>query len=171
MVVSAWAPGNAQTSKLPPCHCMFVLNVQNTTSSPRGGQRLCLHLTQRSCDVALGVPYNLASYALLLHLFARFAGPESGITPGIFGHSLVDAHIYTKKPDGAKAEFDHVPGLMEQCGRRPRALPTLHIDPQIRTLADVEALMAPGIPTEDVMKLFVLENYNPYPAIPFKVAV
>jgi thymidylate synthase len=165
MVVSAWAPGNAQTSKLPPCHCLFMFNVQNETHGLKPRQRLCLHLTQRSCDVALGVPYNLASYALLLHLFARF----SGIEPGIFGHTLVDAHVYTAKPDGSKAEFDHVPGLKEQIGREPRKLPRLVIDSNIKDLADVDRLMR--MTTEEVMAHFVLEGYDPHPAITFKVAV
>ena len=230
LVVSAWAPGNAQTSKLPPCHCLFILNVQNEdpletfvrAKTPLGNdmvsrdtadtilqhflsdserrevlkrqllnpdmnarftdedreylrtidqepmtKRLCLHLTQRSCDVALGVPYNIASYGLLLHLYARF----TGIEPGIFAHSLVDAHIYTSKPDGSMAEFDHVPGLREQLTRTPRPLPKLVISDTIKTIADIEALMAPEVTTEQIMSLFVLEGYDPHPAIPFRVAV
>lgn len=189
MVVSAWAPGNAQTSKLPPCHCMFMFNVQNVPGSePALGiglspeaslkdyrekeaksyeQRLCLHLTQRSCDVALGVPYNIASYALLLCLFSHL----TGIKPGIFAHTLVDAHIYTSKPDGSKYEFDHVPGLQEQVKRAPRLLPRLTIDPSIRELADIEALMAPGVSTEEILQKFRLEGYDPHPSIPFRVAV
>jgi len=182
MVVSAWAPGNAQTSKLPPCHAMFVLNVQNEESCCYGAiafgqheggcdrrptQRLCLHLTQRSCDVALGVPYNIAGYALLLELFSRF----SGIQAGIFAHSLIDAHIYTSKPDGSMSEYDHVPGLREQLTRTPRPLPRLIIDDSIRTLEDVEACLDPSVSTEHLLKLFRLEGYDPYPAIPFKVAV
>jgi len=178
MVVSAWAPGNAQTSKLPPCHCLFMFNVQNETrkqpnwDSPTGAdewqvKRLCLHLTQRSCDVALGVPYNIASYALLLSLFSHF----SGIEPGIFGHTLVDAHIYTKKPDGSMAEFDHMPGLIEQIAREPRKLPRLTISPEIKTLADIERLMGPEVTTDEVMKHFVLDGYDPHPAIAFRVAV
>lgn len=218
MVVSAWAPGNAQTSKLPPCHCLFMFNVQNDTKVtmvhyghnlgqdaacgapsnnvlPHGEgmkqgmvwcskcqdliprlqnppkredpKRLCLHLTQRSCDVALGVPYNIASYALLLQLFSQF----SGIEPGIFAHTLVDAHIYTAKDDGSMAEFDHMPGLNEQLGRVPRKLPKLIIDPSLRDLKDIEALMDPKLTTDEVMKHFILEGYEPYPAINFKVAV
>jgi thymidylate synthase len=230
-VVSAWAPGNAQTSKLPPCHSLFVLNVQNDSprtrvvhygtndgstpvcsisgydcdrdlacaqklapgqkwchncqralqkihgpqhfqnppgsddESPR--QRLCLHLTQRSADVALGVPYNIASYALLMHLISRF----TGIEPGIFGHTLIDAHVYTKKPDGSMSEYDHVPGLVQQLVRDPRPLPTLTIDESIKTLADVERLMGPEVTTDEIMALFKLEGYDPHPAINFKVAV
>jgi len=173
MVVSAWAPENAQTSKLPPCHCLFMFNVQNELR-PTGHvmdtyahQRLCLHLTQRSCDVFLGVPYNIASYALLLHLFSRF----SGIEPGIFAHSLVDAHVYTAKPDGSMAEYDHIPALREQISREPRPLPKLVISPEINGLRDIEQLMAPEVTTEEVMRHFVLEGYNPWPALTGKVAV
>lgn len=184
LVVSAWAPGNAQTSKLPPCHSIFMLNVQNEHQVAVGSgltpeqseadyqqksfkQRLCLHLTQRSCDIALGVPYNIASYSLLLHLFSRF----TGIEPGIFGHSLVDAHIYTKKADGSMAEFDHVPGLVQQITREPRPLPKLIISDEIKTLSDVEALMHESVSTAEVMKHFVLEGYDPHPKLDFKVAV
>lgn len=183
MVVSAWAPGNAQTSKLPPCHSIFMLNVQNRNIVhyvPEEGrtdrlvpsvvgtkQRVCLHLTQRSADVLLGVPYNIASYALLLSLFSRF----SGIEPGIFGHTLVDAHVYTSKPDGSMAEYDHVPVLKEQLTRKPKDLPKLIISDQIKTLSDVEALMHPSVTTEEVMKHFVLEGYDPWPALSGKVAV
>lgn len=207
MIVSAWAPGNAQTSKLPPCHCLFMFNVQNeprplehfvgedlkraasketvgevlsrtsrddldrhfsvTVPNYPAVRRLCLHLTQRSADVGLGVGYNIASYALLIHLFSRF----SGIEPGIFGHALVDAHIYTAKPDGSKAEYDHVPALKEQLTREPRPLPKLIISDQIKDLTDIEALMDPTISTEEVMKHFVLEGYTPWPALSMKVAV
>lgn len=162
LVVSAWAPGNAQTSKLPPCHCLFVFNVQVGTD---GAPRLCLHLTQRSADVALGVPYNIAGYALLLELFARF----SGLRPGIFAHTLIDAHVYTKKPDGQMAEYDHVPGLVTQLERAPRARPRLAISPALRDLSDVKPLL--DADTETVLSHFVLEGYAPHPPITFKVAV
>jgi thymidylate synthase len=188
IVVSAWAPGNAQTSKLPPCHIVFVFNVQNlpekcTACEGKGvvlgveacrrcrgsgaieHQRLCLHLTQRSCDIALGVPYNIATYALLLELISRF----TGIKPGIFAHTLVDAHAYTCKPDGSMADMDHVPGLREQLTRKPRPLPRLGIDEGIVDLADVHKLL--DLDTEGVMDHFRLEGYNPHPAIKFKVAV
>jgi len=242
MVVSAWAPGNAQTSKLPPCHCLYVFNVQmdepgygedpwEAVASSHCGtehlgvvwaksqneayekalakfgpqpegmpdgesidalvvrkpmahneeryrkergdkpkdpvKKLCLHLTQRSCDIALGVPYNLAGYAFLLQLFAQM----SGIEVGTFGHTLIDAHIYTAKPDGTKAEFDHVPGLRQQLQREPKALPKLIIDPAIKDLTDIEALMDPKVTTEEIMSHFTLEGYEPHPAINFKVAV
>jgi len=162
LVVVAWAPGNAQTSDLPPCHLLFVLNVQ---LDERGEPMLCLHLTQRSADVALGVPYNIAGYALLLELFARFAG----LPVGILAHTLVDAHVYTAKADGSMAEYDHVPGLTRQLEREPRALPRLVIDPAIRRLEDLTPLLQADTPT--IMKHFVLTGYDPHPPIAFKVAV
>jgi thymidylate synthase len=162
LVVSAWAPGNAQTSRLPPCHLLFAFNVQLDAS---GDPLLCLHLTQRSADVALGVPYNIAGYALLLELFSRF----TGIRAGIFGHTLVDAHVYTAKPDGSMAEYDHVPGLRTQLAREPRPLPSLTIDPSIRSLDDLKPLLEAD--TDTVMKHFVLRGYDPHPPISFKVAV
>ena len=161
LVVSAWAPGNAQTSNLPPCHCFFVFNVQNEDDGPR----LNLHLTQRSNDIALGIPYNIAGYSFLLSLFSHF----TGIRRGVFAQTLVDAHIYTAKADGSMAEYDHVPGLREQLSRSPRKLPTLRISDDIRSLEDIEALLNED--TDTVMKHFVLEGYDPYPAISFKVAV
>lgn len=162
LVVTAWAPGNAQTSALPPCHCMFILNVQNDED---GEPRLNLHLTQRSNDIALGIPYNIAGYSFLAELFAHF----TGIRSGIFAQTLVDAHIYTAKPDGSMAEYDHVPGLREQLSRSPRKLPRLHISPDVRSLDDIEALL--NEETDTVMSHFELEGYDPHPAIPFKVAV
>ena len=217
LVVSAWAPGNAQTSKLPPCHAMFVCNVQNVPVPLKKGvdvylkrdrtqlfrveevqndvvrvrdmhdephapvyradefdradsktwQRLCLHLTQRSCDIALGVPYNIAGYAFQLELL----GWLTGIQPGLFAHTLVDAHAYTSKPDGSMAEYDHVPGLQLQLEREPRPLPQLSIDSSIETLEDIERLIRDRPPVEQLLELFKLENYDPHPAIPFKVAV
>ena len=162
LVISAWAPGNAQTSKLPPCHALWILNVQNDRE---GRPTLNLHLTQRSADVALGVPYNVAGYALLLELFSRFLG----LRVGIFAHTLVDAHVYTCKPDGQMAEYDHVPGLRTQLERAPRPLPRLRIDPAIRSLADIRPLLEAD--TTTVMQHFVLEGYDPHPEIRFKVAV
>ena len=162
MLVSAWAPGNAQTSTLPPCHALWVVNVQLDES---GEQVLCLHLTQRSCDIALGVPYNIAGYAFMLELLSRF----SGIPASVFGHTLIDAHIYTAKEDGTKAEYDHIPGLKQQLERTPRSLPSLDIDSSIKSLADIEPLLS--LDTDEIMDKFKLHNYDPHPAITFKVAV
>ncbi len=162
MVVSAWAPGNAQRSALPPCHAFWVVNVQRDRA---GGERVCLHLTQRSCDVALGVPYNIAGYAFLLSLLAHMSGRR----PGILAHTLVDAHVYTAKADGSMAEYDHVPGLVEQLGREPRPLPRLTIDPAIRELDDIRDLLEAD--TDTLLDKFRLDGYAPHPAINFKVAV
>lgn len=162
MIVSAWAPGNAQTSALPPCHAMWVVNVQNDAA---GNPSVCLHLTQRSGDIALGVPYNIAGYAFLLELLSRF----SGIPAGIFAHTLVDAHIYTAKADGSMAEYDHVPGLQAQLTRETRALPTLEISPEITALDHIEPLLS--LDTDEIMSKFMLHNYDPHPGISFKVAV
>jgi len=165
LVISAWAPGNAQVSALPPCHCLYILNVQNSEDGDPSKRTLNLHLTQRSCDVALGLPYNIAGYAFLLHLFAQF----SGLQPGIFSHTLVDAHIYTDKQDSSQPEHDHVPGLQQQLTRPPRVLPSLAISPDLRSIDDVMDLLALDTPT--LMTYFEMKNYNPAPAIAFKVAV
>ena len=105
MVVTAWEPGNALGSKLPPCHYTFAFNVQQ--------DRLNCHLTQRSGDIALGIPFNLAAYALLTQILAQ----ETGFEPGLFSHTIVDAHIYV----------NHVDGLKEQLTRTPKPLPHLEI--------------------------------------------
>ena len=164
LIVSAWDAELATKSKLPPCHAFWVLNVQEG--------RLCLHLTQRSCDVALGLPYNIASYALLIHLLAKM----SGLEPGIFGHTLVDAHIYTSKPDGSMAEFNHVPGLMQQIQRVPLDLPTFRFgadelgqERSFEDLGDIEWLAEQE--TGTILKTLCLENYSNWGPIPFKAAV
>ncbi len=145
LVVTAWEPGNATTSKLPPCHYSFVFNVQ--------GHRLNCHLTQRSGDIALGIPFNLACYATLTQIIAQ----EVGLDVGYFSHTVVDAHIYTAGADSGLAEYDHVPGLREQLKRDPRSLPHLTI-----TKKPLHELKF-----ED----FKVEGYNPHPRIKFKVAV
>jgi thymidylate synthase len=139
---------------------------------PKLEQRLCLHLTQRSCDIALGVPYNIAGYAFLLHLMARF----TGLKPGIFAHTLVDAHAYTSKPEEepppeGKASHDHVPNLKMQLQREPRPLPQLEIADDIQSLDDVERLIEMDYCTEKIMEKFHLRGYDPHPPIKFKVAV
>lgn len=91
IVVQAWNPANATVSTLPPCHFTFVFNVQ--------GDTLNLHLTQRSADLALGVPFNVACYSLLLEIIAQ----ETGFTPGEFSHTLVDAHVYCG--DGERGDW------------------------------------------------------------------
>lgn len=164
LVISAWQPTNAQHSQLPPCHMLFIFNVQYTAD---GEPRLNLHLTQRSCDIALGVPYNIAGYSFLLELFSRF----TGIPAGLFGHTLVDAHVYTAKADGSMAEYDHVPGLRRQLERELRPLPRLEIASELVTLDDVMTLTRPDIDTAALLEKFKMVGYNPHPSINFKVAV
>jgi thymidylate synthase len=145
LVVTAWEPGNAIASRLPPCHYTFTFNVQ------RG--RLCCHLNQRSGDVALGIPFNLAAYSALTMMVAQ----EVGLEPGVFSHFIVDAHVYTASEDGGLAEYDHVPGLLEQLERAPRPLPELRI---ARKPLD-----------ELVFEDFDLVGYDPHPKVDFRVAV
>jgi thymidylate synthase len=135
MVVSAWHPANAAESKLPPCHYTFCLNVL--------GNKLSCHLTQRSCDIALGVPFNLACYSLLTMMLAK----EAGFAPGEFAHTLIDAHVYV----------NHIEGLKEQLNRAPRAPPRVEI-------ADKPF---DELKFEDI----ALKDYDPLPAIKFEVAV
>jgi thymidylate synthase len=145
LVVTAWEPGNATASKLPPCHYTFAFNVL------RG--RLNCHLNQRSGDVALGIPFNLAAYSALTMMIAQ----EVGLEPGFFSHFIVDCHIYTASEDGGQAEYDHVPGLLEQLKRAPRPLPKLLIAKR---------------PVDDLkFEDFQLVGYDPHPKIDFKVAV
>lgn len=135
IVVSTWHPGLLGEMALPPCHLMYIFNVQNG--------RLNCHLTQRSGDIALGIPFNLACYSALTMAIAQ----EVGLEPGIFAHTIVDAHIYE----------NHVEGLKEQLTRSPRALPTLKIANK---------------PVDELtFDDFVLENYDPDPVIRFEVAV
>lgn len=102
LVVNAWHPANAGNSLLPPCHYTFVFNVQ--------GGRLNLHLTQRSADLALGVPFNIACYSLLLTIVAQKAGFE----PGVFSHQLVDAHVYCGTGERGRWYEDHLDELQNR---------------------------------------------------------
>jgi thymidylate synthase len=178
IVVNAWHPANAAVSTLPPCHYTFVFNVQ--------GDRLNTHLTQRSGDIALGIPFNIAAYSLLTHIVAQ----RTGFEVGKFSHTVVDAHAYCG--EGARGEWyeqnrtalrermgavedraeygdvkawiedeapaepgtenaDHVPNLLEQLTREPRARPTIDVaDKPIDELAfdDIELReydSAPGL--------------------------
>ncbi len=152
LVVTAWEPGNAEKSKLPPCHYTFAFNVSADAENGRP-RRLNCHLTQRSGDIALGIPFNLACYATLTQILAQ----EVGLEVGQFAHTIVDAHIYCADSDSAMAAYDHVAGLRGQLGRAPRALPKLTIAKKpMRELK-----------FED----FKVEGYDPHPAIAFKVAV
>lgn len=145
MVVSAWEPGNAEPSRLPPCHFSFVFNVQE--------DKLCCHLTQRSGDIALGIPFNLAAYAALTQMIAQ----EVGLGLGWFSHTIVDAHIYYAEPGSPMQEYDHARGLREQLKREPRPLPKL--------------VIAKKPFNELKFEDFQLVGYHPHPKIKFKVAV
>ena len=147
LVVSAWHPANAAISKLPPCHYSFVFNVQ--PASDGGPDLLHCHLSQRSADLALGVPFNLACYSLLTQVVASIVG----LRPGTFAHTLIDAHVYV----------NHLDGLKEQLTREPLPLPRLEI-----------AAHADGTPKElDELRFedFTLVGYQSHPAIKFPVAV
>lgn len=135
IVVSTWHPGLLDEMALPPCHIMYIFNVSN-------GKLNC-HLTQRSGDIALGIPFNLACYSALTMAIAQ----EVGLEPGTFAHTIVDAHIYV----------NHVDGLKEQLKRTPRTLPTLEIAKK---------------PIDELtFDDFKLHGYDPDPVIKFEVAV
>lgn len=102
LVINAWHPANAAVSTLPPCHYTFVFNVQ--------GDRLNVHLTQRSGDIALGIPFNLAAYSLLTHAVAN----QTGFEVGTFGHTIVDAHIYCGTDDRGEWYAENHAALRER---------------------------------------------------------
>ncbi len=115
LVISAWHPANATVSKLPPCHYSFAFNVNN-------GKLNC-HLTQRSGDIALGIPFNLGAYSLLTQIIAQDANLELGE----FAHTIIDAHIYHAEKGSAMEKYDHLEGLKLQLQREPLPLPKLKI--------------------------------------------
>jgi thymidylate synthase len=135
IIVSAWNVSDIDRMALPPCHAFFQFYVASG--------RLDMQMYQRSADMALGVPFNIASYALLLQMFAQ----ETGLVPGILTHTLGDAHIY----------LNHVEGLKVQLARKPHPLPTVRI--ARKPFFDLAF--------ED----FTLENYVHEPFIKFPVAV
>lgn len=145
MVVSAWEPGNAIRSKLPPCHYTFAFHAANG--------RLNCHLCQRSGDMALGIPFNMAAYAALTQMIAQ----EVGMQVGRFAHTIVDAHIYVAKPGAATQDHDHLEGLKQQLTREPYPLPKL--------------LIAPKPFDELRFEDFELVGYRCHDPIRFKVAV
>jgi thymidylate synthase len=136
-VVSAWNVADLDRMALTPCHALFQFYVAQG--------RLSCQLYQRSADVFLGVPFNIASYALLTHMVAQVTGLE----PGEFVHTLGDAHLYRNHLDQAR----------EQLGREPRQLPRLWLDPACRDIDDFEI--------ESVR----IDGYDPHPAIKAPIAV
>ncbi|MGE5500034.1 MAG: thymidylate synthase, partial [Syntrophothermus sp.] len=145
LIVTAWEPGNAIKSKLPPCHYTYAFNVS-------AGKLNC-HLTQRSGDIALGIPFNLAAYSLLTQIIAQ----ETDLKPGFFAHTIVDAHIYVADKGSSLEKYDHLEGLKEQLKRDPLPLPELKIAKK-----PIDQLKF-----ED----FELLNYNHHERIKFEVAV
>jgi thymidylate synthase len=137
MMVSAWNVADIPRMALAPCHALFQFYV--------AGGRLSCQLYQRSADLFLGVPFNIASYALLTLMLAQTAGLE----PGEFVHTFGDAHIY----------LNHLDQVRLQLAREPRPLPTMHLNPEVRSPFDFRF--------ED----FRLEGYDPHPHIPAPVAV
>lgn len=137
MLVCAWNPGEVDKMALPPCHCLFQFYVAEG--------RLSCQLYQRSADTFLGVPFNIASYALLTMMIAQVCG----LQPGEFIHTTGDTHIY----------LNHFEQVKEQLSRSPRALPKMILNPEVKSIFDFKY--------ED----FKLEDYNPYPAIKAPVAV
>ncbi|NCT67142.1 MAG: thymidylate synthase [Rhodanobacteraceae bacterium] len=137
LVVSAWNVADLPAMALQPCHTLFQFYVANG--------RLSCQLYQRSGDIFLGVPFNIASYALLTHMVAQV----TGLQPGDFVHTLGDAHLYS----------NHFGQAREQLAREPRPLPRLLLNPAVRSLFDFRY--------EDV----AIEGYTPHPAIKAPVAV
>ncbi|WP_150427200.1 thymidylate synthase [Dechloromonas sp. CZR5] len=136
-IVSAWNPGDVDNMALPPCHCLFQFYVANG--------KLSCQLYQRSADIFLGVPFNIASYALFTLMLAQVCGYQ----PGEFVHTFGDAHLYSNHFEQARL----------QLGREPRPLPTMWINPDVK---DIFAFRF-----ED----FRLDGYDPHPHIAAPVAV
>jgi thymidylate synthase len=137
LIVSAWNVADVERMRLPPCHCLFQFYVAEG--------RLSLQLYQRSADIFLGVPFNIASYALLLQMVAQV----TGLKPGEFIHTLGDAHLY----------LNHVEQALAQLAREPRRLPRMRLNPEVRDIF--------GFRYED----FELVGYDPHPHIAAPVAV
>lgn len=137
IIVSAWNVADLDNMNLPPCHAFFQFYVADG--------RLSLQLYQRSADSFLGVPFNIASYALLLQMMAQV----TGLKAGDFVHTLGDTHIY----------LDHLEQVKLQLTRTPRPLPTMHINPDVKDIFDFKY--------DD----FHLEGYDPHPHIKGKVSV
>jgi thymidylate synthase len=142
LIVSAWNPADLPAMALAPCHCLFQFHVTETES---GTLRLSCQLYQRSGDVFLGVPFNIASYALLTHMIAH----TCGFQPDDFVHTFGDAHLYDTHRSQARLQLD----------RAPRPLPRLRFARPVTSIFDYRF--------EDI----IIEGYDPHPAIKAEVAV
>lgn len=141
LIVSAWNPAQVDFMALPPCHCLFQFHVEEIA----GERRLSCQLYQRSADVFLGVPFNIASYALLTHMVAQV----TGCVPGDFVHSFGDAHLY----------LNHMEQARTQLSREPKPLPRLALNPAVTSLFDFRF--------EDI----AIEGYESWPALAAPIAV
>ncbi|MGE4613773.1 MAG: thymidylate synthase, partial [Planctomycetota bacterium] len=137
LIISSWNAAQVDDMALPPCHCLFQFQVM--------GDRLHCQLYQRSADIFLGVPFNIASYSLLTHMVAQV----TGLQPGEFIHTFGDLHLYDNHLEQAKT----------QLAREPRALPVLHLNSEVTEIDQFGY--------EDVQ----VDGYDPHPAIPAPVAV
>ncbi|CAO3693419.1 unnamed protein product [Rhizopus stolonifer] len=144
IILSAWNPADIPIMALPPCHSFCQFYVSNPPSDG-GRAKLSCVLYQRSCDMGLGVPFNIASYALLTRMIAHV----TDLDPGEFIHTMGDTHVY----------IDHLDALKQQIEREPRPFPTLKINRKISNIDDFKY--------ED----FVVENYNPLSKLDMKMSV
>lgn len=140
-IVSHWNPGEMDKMALPPCHLLYQFSIQ--------GDELHLTMYQRSCDMALGVPFNIVGYSWLLSVMAQI----TGLKAGTFNHFLTDVHVYE----------NHIPGVKEMLVRECLPLPKLSINPDITSLADLET----WVTVDD----FKVHDYQHHPAIKLDMAV